>query len=603
MFLLLRGLQIHEGQLKSILPDNTRLRIRSAPGAVTMAATGLSAVTSEPSEKSDTPLVAISGQINNLPAVCAEAGLESRAFHNPADAIAKLYGLGGTCRLAGLQGSYSICLYDKNTRDIHLIRDRLGGRSAYYLQRAGVTAAASHAHLLGAFTARPFEEDPDYFLTRLLYAGFPSTGRTPFADISEALPGEHIRFSESNSESSRNPIAIPAEFSRQTASAATHTLRALLENATAQAIEPHTRIASMLSGGLDSAPATALTNQLLGNRRSLFAVSWALEGHGEADEAGWIRKLAEHIGLPLVLFDGNEHLPFSDLSSSYNNPGYQEYNPFRPLLDQCMAIARQQEAGAIMNCTAGDFLYPRLAMLPEFRIAQGQWSLVARILKRESFSLLLNKGKASKAPHIRAWARLLKRRLFGDRPSRYRRNLLSAQRAQRLPASPRGFLEDIPHPVPAYARFMLESAMPYHRNHESYFAECRSLQLIDPYQDENLAAFFLAIPFDYAYRHKKTKWIMREASKDLIPTEVNTKKRTGKLLNVLRLGFQRARLPVTELIYSESQAWQDTLDESRLSALLQKEIPSEADLVLIAQVIGYCLWRRNIRELRDNTRS
>ena len=545
-------------------------------------------------ERQHLPAVAISGLVTNLPSKAGINALTGR--HSTAKAVAQTFMAGGAASLRNLRGSFSILVADPSDGSIHLLRDQLGGRSAFFHFRPPELIISSHAHLIGPFQESPFEENKAYLLERLLYAGFPRSGKTPFKDVDELLPGEHRRFNQCEMTVDRSSLTIPEKFNQRSAETSVTEFKPIFEQAVTSTIRAHHNIGIMLSGGLDSTPATAVAMEKRQPRQNLFAVSWTFQGREEADEGRWIEMLSRHLKLPLKLFDGWQHLPFSDLTEQAQNPGFLEYNPFRPLIDHAINLARGEGADAIMNFCSGDFLYPSADMMADYLIIGRHYRAIRKVLSREISNLLKSHGNFSRASHLRAWIALLLRHFRSNHPNPFRREFLNQELYRVLPSPPRSFLkEENTHPVKRYVEFMLEQGLSFHRKHESHFSERYGIHYLDPYQNEELAEFFLALPFHHSYMQGHTKWIMRQSCKNLLPGEIAEKSRTGNLLGVLGIGYKRARSKTREIIFTEHAAWADRLNTQKVDKLLNKPNPSEADLVLVAQLLGYCLWRRNIR--------
>src|SRR5262249_42533310 len=54
-----------------------------------------------------------------------------------------------------------------------------------------------------------------------------------------------------------------------------------------------------------------------------------------------------------------------------------------------------------------------------------------------------------------------------------------------------------------------------------------ALELRCPFADHRIQEFGLSIPFAWKYRHGKTKWILREAMKGILPDSVLKRKKMG----------------------------------------------------------------------------
>ena len=503
--------------------------------------------------------------------------------------LAWIYRRAGIDGLRRLEGCFALCLVDFDDGSIHVLRDRLGGRSAYVQVGPEQVLVASHAHRIAAYPTVRGEENPDYLALRVAYAGFPPPGTTPFRDIEEVLPGEHWQIRQGRVRRQRQALEIPSRFERRGVTDAIEGLRSRLETSVAAQTAGHDRFAAMLSGGLDSTPATALMARHLGHRGGrLQAVSWSLAGARSGDETRRIEETAALLRIELRLFNGHECVPFSGLDSTSINPGFIELNAFRPLHHQAIQRAREEGCEAIVNFTAGDFLYPTPAHTLSGLIRGREWASALGIVAR--LMTTWNRGRRPwRSPMLRGYLRGLRARQAASQPYPYRLNFLTDAARKSLPPLPAPFAEAEAHPVPAFARFM-QTTLAYHRAQESYFAERLGLGYLDPYQSEELARYMLALPFSYSYRNQQSKWIMRQLARERIPESIRTTPRTGNLLGFLKFGYRKHHAQIVQVIAAGRPHWSRVLRTDRVDELLQRPHPSEADLVLVCQLLGYCLW-------------
>lgn len=502
-----------------------------------------------------------------------------------------IYRCAGIEGLRRLEGCFALCLFDFADGSIHLLRDRLGGRSAFVYRESGQVLVASHAHQIAAHPDVHVEENPEYLGLRIAYAGFPPPGTTPFRNIEEVLPGEHWQIRESQVRKQRRGLAISNRFERLGPAEAVEGLRDRLQESIVAQTSGCNNFASMLSGGLDSTPATALMARHLAQRGGqVQAVSWSLSGSKNADETRRIEETARMLGMELCLFSGHECIPFSRLDENSVNPGYMEFNAFRPLHDKALRCAQDDNCEAIVNFTAGDFLYPTAAHALAGLIRGREWANALGLATRILFTW--NRGRRPwRNPILRGYLRRLQDSGHPPRPFPYRVDFMTDAARKDLAPLPASFPEAESHPVPAYPRF-LQTTMAYHRAHESFFAESQGMAYLDPYQSEELARYMLALPFGYSYRNQQHKWIMRQLAKSLIPESIRTTPRTGNLLGFLKFGYRKHHDAITGVIQGGRPHWRRVLRKDRVDQLLGKARPSEADLVLICQLIGYCLWCR-----------
>jgi hypothetical protein len=545
----------------------------------------------------DSTWVLLSGYLINLHDV-VEAVAEAQHRQPPSNSpsapalLCWIYRNGGLQGLRLLEGGFSLCLVDLGNGGILVLRDRLGGRSAYVHIGVNAVRVASHAHLIAEQSGVSLDEHPDYLAIRVAYAGLPPPGLTPFRSVEELLPGELRHIQSGEVHSSRQCLEISDRFQQLSLEEAVNGLRSRLTSSIRSQIIGMKSVATMLSGGLDSAPASALIAPELAKRGGTFkAISWSLPKAGPADETRRIQDTSQMLGIELELYDGLDFVPFSNLEPNSAHPGSIEFNAFRPLLDNAMQLALKGHCEGIFNFTAGDFLYPAPTHVLTGLLAGREW-LHAGQLVVHVLTTWKHGTRPWLSPALRGYIRGLRNAGAIAKPYPYRLGFLTEFAKESLPPLPNPFTEAESHPVPAYARF-LQTALAYQRAQESYFAERLGLRYLDPYQSEELARYFLALPFSFSYRGQDNKWIMRQMARDMIPDSIRTTPRSGNLLGFLKFGYRKNHERILQLVRSEQPHWSRVLRQERIEALLAQPRPKEAALVLISQLIGYCLWCRH----------
>ncbi len=498
----------------------------------------------------------------------------------------------GVAALEDLPGSYCLCLIDGLRDTVTFQRDPLGGRAAFVHLGSEHMLLSSHAEWIVRHPAVGFAENPDYLAQRLAYAGFADFSRSPFARITALAPGEQYHWQDGRQHSRQHLISVPRAFVDPGERLVTERFGEHLETALTGCTGQWDTVASLLSGGLDSAPATALAHRQMKQRGGrLHSISWSLPGHEGSDEEPWIRATTDHLDLVPDIFDGRDELPYAGLSPEQINPGWIEFNAFRNLLDACYQRAVAAGAEAVINSTAGDFIYPLPIHLPAGLWRVRDWSALRAMLGGRLNLWRRGRPWAWKDPLLRHSLRSLfsrpETRLCS--PSRYRYRLLTPELRHNLPEPPDLPAAAFDHPVPDYPAFAL-AAMGSNRAWESGFAERLGLHYHDPYQHQALLQEMLALPFSYSYREGQTKWIMRRFARGLIPDSVLYKRRTGDLFPFLLKGYRQHRANIRERIL-DSDGWQHLLRVDLLEEMLDAEQPREADIVLINQLLGYVLWR------------
>ncbi|AEK57431.1 asparagine synthase [Acidithiobacillus caldus SM-1] len=232
------------------------------------------------------------GEIYNYRALRAE--LERAGFvfktHSDTEVLAHGYvrwGIDGL--LARIDGMYAIAIYDRDSRELHLARDRFGEKPLFY---TAVPGRFGYGSTLLAVSALPWvtdEFDPqalDHFLALHFVPG----DRTVLAGVRQLLPGERLTVALDTLAITRQRYYIPPlEAPRYVSD---DELANALDEAVISRLVADVPVGVFLSGGLDSSLVAALA------ARAIPSVATFSMGFSEAqvDESAHAAAVARHIG-------------------------------------------------------------------------------------------------------------------------------------------------------------------------------------------------------------------------------------------------------------------------------------------------------------------
>lgn len=197
------------------------------------------------------------------------------------------WGLDGL--LSKIDGMYAIAIYDRDARQLHLIRDRFGEKPLFY---AASMDGFGYASTLLAASSLPWVLDrlDEVGLDRYLATHFIAGDRTIFADVKQVLPGERISLSIDTLSLSRTRYYRPAL--RQSKECSDNELHSALRGAVESRLEADVPVGVFLSGGIDSSLIAAVAAQVNPNIAT-FSIGFRDEG---ADETAYSSAVAHHIG-------------------------------------------------------------------------------------------------------------------------------------------------------------------------------------------------------------------------------------------------------------------------------------------------------------------
>ncbi len=364
-------------------------------------------------------VLVFNGEIYNFQGLRAELGAKGASFSGHSDTEVLLQGLiawGVEETLRRAEGMFAIALWDRQTRQLHLARDRSGEKPLYYGLHKGVFLFASE---LKAFHAWPeFRPEIDRNVLSLylrhnyvpepfcIYKGFLKLTPGTFLTLRSGLqqlpePQPYWSLADTIAESKRTLLTVPE-------AVGVDLLDAALRESVRLRMIADVPLGAFLSGGIDSSTVVSLMQAQSMRPVKTFSIGFTVPQY---DEAPYARAVAAHLGTEhtelyvspeetqavIPLLPGMYDEPFADSSQI---PTY--------LVSQ---LARQQVTVA-MSGDAGDELF---AGYSRYSLASGMWQRQQRlpVALRRLFSL----GLTSLAPST--WDRLFER--FGAvLPSRLR---------------------------------------------------------------------------------------------------------------------------------------------------------------------------------------
>jgi asparagine synthase (glutamine-hydrolysing) len=211
--------------------------------------------------------------------------------------------------LARMAGMFALALWDRETRVLHLVRDRLGKKPLYVGRVPGGIVFGSELRALRAHPGFRRELDRRALALYLRYGCIPAPF-TIYRDAVRLLPGTRLALDREEVRDlgaaedlvgrmrswwSARAVALagqaePLELSEE---AATDRLEAVLGEAVAERMIADVPLGVFLSGGIDSSAVTALMQAQSATPVETFSIGMPAFGYDEAKDA---RQVAAHLG-------------------------------------------------------------------------------------------------------------------------------------------------------------------------------------------------------------------------------------------------------------------------------------------------------------------
>lgn len=194
-------------------------------------------------------------------------------------------------------GMFAIALYDRDTQDIYLVRDRIGKKPLYYW--------CEGQNLVFASELKPIMKCPGFageierrVLSRYLFQQYINAPESIYRNVYKLEPGSILHFSKGNidtrkywdvknvyHESVKNPIEDYEEAKEQ--------LKEALKKSVKMRMIADVPLGSFLSGGYDSSLVTAIAQECSDSPVKTFSIGFHEERYNEAKYA---KAVADYLG-------------------------------------------------------------------------------------------------------------------------------------------------------------------------------------------------------------------------------------------------------------------------------------------------------------------
>ncbi len=488
------------------------------------------------------------GEIYNYHELRRELEARGHRFKTDGDGetIAHLYEDYDAEALKRLRGMFALALWDGRRRSLLLARDRFGQKPLYFYEDSKVFVFASEIKAILAHPAVPrvsrFNGEDRRALAAYLSFGYVPAARTAFRGIDMLEPATAMRVEVLGNGSNPYigepyaywdlPTLAPPDLSAK-AGSYVRDLREQLEEAVKLRLVSDVPLGAFLSGGLDSSLIVALMRRHSNAAVKTFSIGF--QGDDSFDETPQAEKVARHLD--------TEHTAFRVKPEAMSLLSELVWHHDQPFADSSAIptylvskLTREQVTVALTG-DGGDELF---AGYERFYAAE-----------------LMQKLRFMPAPILRGAAGLLRRLPEGtgyyDLVKRARRFARAASQgfedayfdlvrvfdaellAEICPGADQDRLSinsymDLsqPHPVAKLVKANMWSYLPdgllIKADRCSMMA---SLEARAPFLDHELAEYAATIPFNLKLKGTRSKHILKEAARGLLPDEIIERKKHG----------------------------------------------------------------------------
>ena len=454
-----------------------------------------------------------------------------------------------------LRGDFAFALWDKTNRSLFCARDALGVRDLAYFISEGLFVVASEVAEVLAHPeiVRRLNEGR---LGEYLAGSWHEHHETFFEDVFYCPPAHCLLVSESSFRRWRYWDVDPErKIVHRRESDYAEEFYGLLTNAVRNRLSSAKPVAVSLSGGPDSAVLAALAS---GVRPStpIKSFSYVFDRFPSCDERQYIQAVVERCRLDATYINGDELWPLGDFDSWPTFPDFPGQDPYVRLPMAIADGAHSVDCRVILNGHFSDLLFHGGQYLAADLMSPGRSVEVASILAKNWRSVawkqdVLRNGLWMRTPRwIRSAVRRIRRsdRFAGVsamlEPDFVSRTRLF-DRLQRTDGSASGSRADFL----ARWRHMSMSVLAQGAASARRLYNSRGTELVDPYWDRCLVEYVMAVPAHILARPGISKYLLRQATVDVLPESVRGRRDKTSLYELFCEGLlHREREKVLDLL-------------------------------------------------------
>lgn len=469
--------------------------------------------------------VSFNGEIYNYVELRLELEKAGCRFRTQSDTevILHAYRLWGTDAFARFNGPWAIALFDKRNKGLLLSRDRIGKAPLYYAQKNGIFYWASEIKsIIAACGAQGFPVREQAIDDYVLH-GWRDLDGTFWSGIEDFPSASFALIKPDLSLDRRNYWALP---DRRLAagdistSAAAAQLNSVLTDAIRIRMRCDVPVAFELSGGMDSSSLVALAATALNRQLSTYTIKFEEK---DSDEEPFARALfglyKERIKYHVIEPGQDDFWEDADRFIGVEEEPFHAPNLHTE--QKLLKAIREDGAKVMISGAGGDELlagYPSEYFMPFLAYLASKGKMAALI--REIF------GSSQYSPKASASA-LLKRALRRAVPNGY---LLSRRQKGISRMAGRSAYRRPPQTSPR-----LDKAMDFHHVMKdnmtvwmmNYWLRSGNKALFGipieprtPFLDYRVVEFAFSLPPEYLIRNGWHKWVLREATRQILPPEI-----------------------------------------------------------------------------------
>ncbi|MCM1385926.1 MAG: asparagine synthase (glutamine-hydrolyzing) [Bacillus sp. (in: Bacteria)] len=258
----------------------------------------LSSLGHQPMHSADKRISVIyNGEIYNYPKLREELAGYPFCSHCDTEVIIAAYLKWGADCVKHFNGMFAIALYDRESGEIYLMRDRVGKKPLYYWKKEDGIVFASELKPIMAYPGFPKKIRREV-IPRYLFQQYINAPDSIFEDVYKIEPGSVLRFHKGEiitwkywdiKQVYQKQMADPIKSYEE----AKERLKASLQKSVRARMLSDVPLGSFLSGGYDSSLVTAIAQECSDTPVKTFSIGFYEEKY---NEAGYAKEVAKYLG-------------------------------------------------------------------------------------------------------------------------------------------------------------------------------------------------------------------------------------------------------------------------------------------------------------------
>ncbi len=297
-------------------------------------------------------------------------------MHADAELILAAYGKWGTECCERLRGDFAFALWDPARQVLLCARDHFGVRPLFYRIEPSSISFATDERALGA---RPYGVHTERYLSAFLAGIHEPDEETAHPGLLRLLPGHRLTWRDGTLTVSRYWTLSPREPQDGDPE---EIFRSLFLDSIEVRTRGSARLATMLSGGLDSSSITASVAYLRRETAAPRVATYSLvyEQSRELDERPYIESVVRVGSLKPTYLPADGYKPFSDIAEAMNVMSGLYFAPGLLQAQRLYHAAASDGCDVILDGHGGDEVVWKGATRVAELAVEGQWLTMARLM-------------------------------------------------------------------------------------------------------------------------------------------------------------------------------------------------------------------------------